>query len=255
MTGRAAHDGTGAAAGGEPAGGADGLVASLLAAVATVDALRERDAWNAAQTHASLARYALEEGHEVAAAAEAVGATDDTAGFEAAMAALRDELGDLLWQVVLHARLAAEREDGFDLADVAASLVAKARRRHPHVFTRGSADGADGDRSAAGPAVAELEAGWEALKDADRAGRHPLDDLPASLPALVRAQKVLALAERAGLPPAHLPARSVPDGGIGQALLDLVEAARRAGLDAEQELRTTVLALEDAVRAAPPPRG
>ena len=214
--------------------------AALLAAVAAVDALRERDAWYAAQTHASLARYALEEGHEVAAAAEAVEPAD-----RSATDALRDELGDLLLQVVLHARLAAEREGGFDLADVAASLVAKARRRHPHVF---APDGADG------PTVAELEAGWEALKDADRAGRDPLDDLPASLPALVRAQKVLAVAERAGLPAVAPPEAAVPGENVGLALLALVDAARRAGRDAEQELRTTVRALEDAARATPPPQ-
>ena len=248
MTGRAAPD--------EPAGSAGAVepAASLLAAVAAVDALREGDAWYAAQTHATLARYALEEGHEVAAAAEAVdgavpgdgttAATDGSAGL-AATAALRDELGDLLLQVVLHARLAAEREDGFDLADVAASLVDKARRRHPHVFAVDAA----GE-----PTVAELEAGWEALKDADRAGRDPLDDLPASLPALVRAQKVLALAERAGLPAAAPPEAAAASVAVGPALLALVDAARRAGMDAEQELRTTVQALEDAVRAAPPPQ-
>lgn len=221
--------------------------ASLLAAVAAVDALREGDAWYAAQTHATLARYALEEGHEVAAAAEAVGAGDGPTG-AAARTALRDELGDLLLQVVLHARLAAEREDGFDLADVAASLVAKARRRHPHVFATESAG------TSGGPTVAELEAGWEALKDADRAGRDPLDDLPASLPALVRAQKVLAIAERAGLPAAVPPGTPARPEDVGPALLALADAARRAGLDAEQELRTAVRALEDAVRPAPPHR-
>lgn len=238
----------------------------MTAAVAAVDALRERDAWNAAQTHASLARYAVEEGHEVAAAAEALdaaGSRDTRPGGAvpdpALRDVLRDELGDLLLQVVLHARLASEREGGFDLDDVAAALVAKARRRHPHVFTAP----ADGDGDGNGPTVAELEAGWESLKDAERGGRDPLDDLPASLPALVRAQKVLALAERSGVaavPPAAPPLDPSPSAssppvptdpaGIGADLLALAEHARRAGLDAESELRAAVRALEVRTRAA-----
>lgn len=228
-----------------PSGLGPRLGEPLLRAMATVDALRDHDAWCATQTHASLARYAVEEGHEVAAAAEAVapvGAVDAPSG-PGALIALRDELGDLLLQVVLHARLASERDGGFDLDDVAASLVAKARRRHPHVFA-GPSDGHD-------PDVAELEAGWESLKDAERGGRDPLDDLPASLPALVRAQKVLALAERSG---AEVPPPGPADpAGIGADLLALAERARRAGLDAESELRTAVAALEASARAARTP--
>lgn len=138
--------------------------------------LRDPDggcAWDRAQDSRSLARYALEEAYEVVAAIES-----------GSDAALRDELGDLLFQVVFHAQLADERGlYGFD--DVAAGVAAKLERRHPHVF--------GGEGAAAGD--------WEQHKAGERAARGVhgvLDDVPLALPALVRATKLGKRAAGAG---------------------------------------------------------
>ena len=130
----------------------------LLDAVAVVDRLRSPGgcAWVAAQDHASLAPFVLEEAHEVREALEAVIADpDDVAAGEA----LTDELGDLLFQVLFHARVAADHaERPFDVDDVAAALVDKLVRRNPHVF---------GDARA--ETLEEIEAQWQAIKAQERA--------------------------------------------------------------------------------------
>lgn len=136
--------------------------------------------WDRAQTHASLARYAIEEAYETA---EAIASGDpDT---------LREELGDLLFQVVFHAQLGAERQ-AFDFAAIAEAIRAKLVRRHPHVFARA----ADGSHSAAAP-------DWEAHKARERAARSPGDlsalaDIPLAAPALMRAAKLGARAAAVG---------------------------------------------------------
>ncbi len=106
---------------------------------------------------------------------------------------LRDELGDLLLQVVFHARVAQEdTEQPFDIDDVAAALVAKLERRHPHVF--------------AGEAVAEdLQAGWDAIKATEKRRNSVLDGIPLQLPALARADKVLGRLQRNGLDASRRP--------------------------------------------------
>lgn len=122
--------------------------------------------WDLAQDGRSLARYALEEAHELVAALEA-GVPE----------AVRDELGDLLFQVVFHAQLAVERGD-YDFDAVAAGIAAKLMRRHPHVFAAG------------GPGDA---AQWEQIKAQERGARGVhgvLDDVPLSLPALMRATRL-----------------------------------------------------------------
>src|SRR6201994_1209317 len=124
--------------------------AALLRAVAVMDRLRSPGdcPWDAAQTHESLARYLLEETYETL---EAIESGDP--------AHLREELGDLLLQVLFHARLAEELPTGqrFSIDDVAADLVAKLVRRHPHVFA---------DASAESPAA--VEQNWEQLKAAEK---------------------------------------------------------------------------------------
>ena len=124
--------------------------------------------WDAEQTHASLARHLLEETHE------ALAAIDD-----GDRDALRDELGDVLLQVVFHAQIAAD-EGAWDVDDVARRLIDKLIRRHPHVFGEVEVAGAD-----------EVLVNWEQIKAEERGrGADLEDDIPASLPALARASKV-----------------------------------------------------------------
>ncbi|MGY4643582.1 MazG family protein [Cellulomonas sp. URHB0016] len=186
--------------------------------------------WDAGQTHRSLVPYALEEAHELAEAIE----TDDRPG-------VREELGDLLLQVVFHARIAQEdTQDPFDVDDVADDLVAKLVRRHPHVFGDGPADSAD--RSGTTD-VEGMHVAWDRIKRTEKRRASALDGVPLSLGALARTQKVLARAERAGL------AVDGPAGdGLGERLFVLVAEAHAAGLDAEGELRRVTRGWEQDVR-------
>ncbi len=226
---------------------------ALAAVVDVMDRLRSPGGcpWDAEQTHASLVRFLLEEAHELAEAVE----TGDRAG-------MREELGDVLLQVVFHARIAAEHpEDPFTIDDVATDLVAKLRRRHPHVF--------------AGTEVADLHAQWAAIKQQEKQRASVLDGIPPTLGALAHAQKVVERTHRAGL--AHLlptpggsagpspaepspaepsPAEPPPADdpvALGLELLALVERARRSGIDAEGALRAATREVSAAVRAAEPP--
>src|SRR5699024_5194246 len=168
-------------------------------------------------------------------------------------AALEEELGDLLLQVLFHAEIARER-GAFTLEDVAATLVEKLTRRHPHGFA---------GASAATPE--EVEQNWDASKRAEKPRSHPLDGIP-HLPALARAQKALSRARRAGRLAAAAPAaaagasaaparralRARADGAgdpaasetIGAELLALVQRAQSLGIDAEQSLRYATRDLE-----------
>ncbi|MGO1317287.1 MAG: MazG family protein [Cellulomonadaceae bacterium] len=178
--------------------------------------------WDREQTHDSLVRYLLEESYELAEAIE----TGDRAG-------MREELGDVLLQVVFHARIAAEDpEDPFTIDDVAADLVTKLVRRHPHVFA--------GTELAGG-----VHEQWEAIKAVEKARTSVLDGVPAAMGALSYAQKVLGRAERAGYevrtdaPEMPQAPASLQDSEaqIGAELLALVRRAARAGVDAEGALR------------------
>lgn len=138
----------------------------LLDAVAVMDRLRSPDgcAWVAAQDHASLAPFVLEEAQEVHEALEAVAADPDDPRLRAD---LTDELGDLLFQVLFHARVAADHAEApFDVDDVAAALVDKLVRRNPHVF---------GDAEA--ETLEEIEAQWQAVKAEEKAEKAERDDL------------------------------------------------------------------------------
>jgi XTP/dITP diphosphohydrolase len=201
----------------EPAG------ARLLDVVAVMDRLRSPGGcpWDAEQTHASLRGYLLEEAHE---AYDAI-VDDDAAG-------MREELGDVLLQVVFHARVAAEGgpERRFDVDDVAGDLVDKLVRRHPHVF---------GD---AGPRdVAAVEAGWEEIKKAEKQRRSPTEGVSRSQPAAAWGAALIRRAGRVGLDtpePAALPAESPEE--LGEQLLALVAAATARGWDVEDALREAV---------------
>ncbi|QCB98490.1 nucleotide pyrophosphohydrolase [Arthrobacter sp. PAMC25564] len=186
-----------------------------------------------ALTHESLVEYLLEEAYEVAETIETAGGDAD----------LKSELGDVLLQVVLHARLAEER-GAFDLDDVARGLAAKMIRRNPHVFRP---DGALQDSFPA--TVEEIVLTWDAVKKAEKPERgHVFEGVPAALPALARAQKLLDRAERAGLPAAAgAPAVGLPatEEQLGELLFGIVAAARAQGLDAERALRGAARRFQD----------
>ncbi len=148
--------------------------------------LRAECAWKAAQTHGSLAKHLLEEAYETV---EAIESGDP--------AHLREELGDVLLQVYLHAAIAAEAGD-FDIEDVAAGLREKMVRRNPHVF---------GDVQESDPE--QINANWESIKGTEKQRADPLEGIPLALPALGRAVKVLERLERAGVP-ARPPASDEP---------------------------------------------
>src|SRR6185437_6670861 len=239
---------------------------ALLRLVAVMDTLRIACPWDARQTHESLAPHLLEECYE---ALDALESGDP--------AALRDELGDVLLQVVFHARIAAEATDGtgYTIDDVAEGIVAKLIRRHPHVFA---------DVTVSGPE--EVKRNWDAIKAAERAEaggapRSVLDTVPFGQPALSLADQLQRRAERAGAP-GDLAALSAGESGpvtgsgpaagdgfaggasageadglaggqavsaIGAELFALVARAREAGLDPELELRAAARAYRDRVRA------
>ena len=201
----------------EPVGG------GLLDVVAVMDRLRSPGGcpWDAEQTHTSLRGYLLEEAHE---AYDAIVDDDPVA--------MREELGDVLLQVVFHARVAAEAAPGrrFDIDAVAGDLVDKLVRRHPHVF---------GD---AGPRdVAEVEAGWEQIKQAEKQRRSPTEGVSRSQPAAAWGAALVRRAGRAGLStpaPAELSVTS-PE-ALGERLLAVVAAATDRGWDVEDALREAV---------------
>ncbi|WP_250028467.1 MazG family protein [Paractinoplanes maris] len=200
--------------------------ARLLDAVAVMDRLVSPggDPWKRAQTHRTLAPYLLEESYEAYDAIEA-GDTD----------ALREELGDVLLQIVLHARLAEElgEDEAWTVDDVAGGLVDKMVRRNPHVF--------------AGTEVADIEEiteNWDRIKKAEKSRDSVLDGIATSQPALALAAKILQRTHRAGLDV------RLPDGpGIGARLLRIVAEARAGDEDAEQELRRAALEYAEDVRA------
>lgn len=223
-------------------------VAGELAAFAElVRTLRDRCPWDREQTHGSLGRHALEEAYEVV---EAITAWEAAEGTDAEVDAddhLAEELGDLLYQVVFHATLGAER-GAFTLADVARGIHDKLVRRHPHVFPP---DGAAGPADTTAEA---LEPTWEEIKRAETGRASVMDGLTDALPSLLWAAKVLRKAEAAGHPwePAAGPAPADLAGAddLGERLLALVSAARRADLDPETALRTAAARVRDRVRAA-----
>jgi len=225
-------------------GSADLPGAHLIDLVATMDTLRVHCPWDARQTHESLAPHLLEEPYE---ALEALESGDEQA--------LCEELGDVALQVVFHARIAAEREDGtgFTVDDVADGIVAKLVRRHPHVFGDVTVSGAD-----------EVKRNWDEIKREEKRARASaradagapqvassvLDGVPFGQPALALAAQLQRRAARAGVPDelARLDGENEP-GGIGRELLRLVARARELGLDPEMELRAAARRYRDHVRA------
>jgi XTP/dITP diphosphohydrolase len=212
----------------------------LLELVAVMSRLRRECPWDAKQTHESLAPHLLEESYE---ALEALESGDPEA--------LREELGDVLLQVMFHAEIASERTDGsgYDIDDVADGIATKLIRRHPHVFGDVSVSGAD-----------EVKQNWDAIKAAERQAKgggpgSALDSVPFGQPALALAAQLQRRAERAGAPAelADLAGGTAPNetapSEIGRELFALVARARAAGLDPELELRAASRAYRDRVVA------
>jgi XTP/dITP diphosphohydrolase len=194
--------------------------ARLLDVVAVMDRLRSPGGcpWDAVQTHDSLKPYLLEEAYEAYAALEDGDLTD-----------LREELGDVLLQIAFHARLAQEADEPWSIDDVAAGLVDKLVRRHPHVFAGASAD--------------DLEGSWDALKAAEKGRTSVTDGVPLGQPALSLSLKLQRRAAKLGAP-------TPPQDGLGGELWDLVRRCREAGLDPEAELRGVARAFRDRLAAA-----
>jgi XTP/dITP diphosphohydrolase len=194
--------------------------ARLLDLVATMDRLRSPGGcpWDAQQTHESLVTYLLEETYETIEAIE-TGDRDH----------LREELGDLLLQVMFHSRIAAEdSESPWSVDDVAADIVDKLVRRHPHVFAVASSAQA----AQLAPTAGDVQASWETLKAAEKGRDSAVDGVPMGLPALALAAKLIHRARSHGV---EVPV--MDDDGVGSRLMALVTEGQAAGLDAEQELR------------------
>ncbi len=184
--------------------------------------------WDAEQTHESLVRYLIEESAELVEAIESGDAE-----------AMREELGDVLYQVLFHADLAAA-EGVFDLEDVARGTAAKMVGRHPHVF--GDADAADAD------AVVVL---WEEQKAREKAHRTSvLDGIPDGMPSLLLADKLLGRADKVGVEVAPAAEQPTDEEALGELLLAQVAAARANGLDAERALRGALRRVRADIRAA-----
>jgi XTP/dITP diphosphohydrolase len=195
---------------------------SVQTLVEVMQRLRRECPWDQRQTHQSLREYLLEETYELL---EAIDASDDVA--------LREELGDVLLQVVFHAQIASESGD-WDLQDVANGIAEKLIRRHPHVFEEGAS-------------AEQVELNWHQAK-ADEKGRSSITDgIPSSLPALARAHKIDSRSAHLELPDypqragAELALADLQDEReLGAFLIALVSVARDRGWDAESALRQAV---------------
>jgi XTP/dITP diphosphohydrolase len=219
--------------------GVDGRAGDELAAlVRVVEALLADEGgceWNRAQTPESLVTYLVEESFELVEAIESGTSADR-----------REELGDVLYQVVLHAAIAARSSEGaFDLADVVRDVAAKTVRRHPHVFA--------GDAAADVDDIVRL---WSAAKAREKADRQSAyDGVPLGLPALARAQKVEARRRSAGQVAAAARPGAAVDAELawGRELLGRVDAASADGVDAERALRRAVREREQQLRSGETP--
>jgi tetrapyrrole methylase family protein / MazG family protein len=246
------------------------VAGELVALTELMHTLRAECPWDRRQTHQSLVRHLVEETYEVVEAIEALptvdvlapGETLRTEGVPAtdaapatqgdaavadAYEALEEELGDLLFQVVFHAELAAE-QGRFRLADVARTVHDKLHARHPHVFGDVEVHGAEG-----------VEANWERLKQAEKQRASAMDGIPAGLPALLVALKTHERAHRAGMPFAAGPDAFAEVAGeldelradpgareLGDVLFAAVGLA--AGLDVEPEAALRAAAARFAAR-------
>ena len=204
----------------------------LLAAVDLMDTLRSPGGcpWDAEQTHESLRQYLVEETFELLEAIE-----------DGDRAALREELGDVLLQVLFHSRVAAEdTADPFTVDEVAADLVGKLVGRHPHLFAGGDAAVRD---------AATQQHRWEELKQAEKKRESSVDGVALGQPAVSLAAKLTQRARRAGVPLDLLPGNT-NSADAGDALFALAAATKLTGVDPEGELRASGRRFAADLRAA-----
>lgn len=202
---------------------------ALLDAAAVMDRLRSPGGcpWDAEQDHKSLRQYLVEETYELLEAIE-----------DGDRAALREELGDVLLQVLFHARIAVEDvEHPFDIDDVAGDLVTKLVGRHPHVF--------EGNDPAVHDATSQQHR-WEELKQVEKQRESSVDGVATGQPAVALAGKLAQRVARAGFPVDLLPEGD----DTGTTLFAVAALAKLAGEDPETELRAVARRFEANVRAA-----
>ena len=216
--------------------------ARFLDLVQVMDSIRTHCPWSGARTHEGLAKYGIEEMYELVEAIE-----------EGDRAALCEELGDVLLQVVFHARIAQEDpEEPFSVDDVAGGIVEKLIHRHPHVFGEEEAATAD-----------DVREHWLRTKAAEKRRESVTEGIPLGQPALALAAKLAQRVRVAGLGVPEAPGTSgVPEApadgesagagsaGVGEELLALAVRAEAAGIDPETALRAAARASRDAIRAA-----
>lgn len=210
-----------------PAARADAEHPQLDRFIEVMGILRTDCPWDAEQTHRSLVQYLVEETMETVEAIE----TGDPGH-------LREELGDLLLQVVFHATVAAERPDGFDIDDVAQAVADKLIARHPYVFETEEVP-------------EDLDATWEQRKRRLKGRTSTLDGIPHRLSAVHRASKVIGRARSHEVDLAgqgyDLPTEPIEAEELGRAVLGLVSRARASGIDPEQATRDALRQLEAAI--------
>ena len=199
--------------------------------IQTMATLRGEDGceWDREQTHESLLPFLIEEAHELVDAVE-TGTDED----------VKEELGDVLYQVLFHADIAASRPDGFTIDDVADQVDAKMRRRHPHVFEGVSVAGVD-----------DIKANWQQIKAQEKTDRDSVfDGVPRSLDGIPRWSALLTRAEREGFslptPPGNEPQAAE---GWGHWLLSVLAAATARGIDVEAQMRHALRERETQWRA------
>lgn len=202
--------------------------------VAVLDQLRSPGGcpWDAKQTHQSLVEYLIEEAYE---SVEAIDAND--------LEAMCEELGDLLLQVVFHARISQEEPDGWDIDDVIDGITQKLIRRHPHVFADES-----GKTENQVVTAADVELNWHQRKAKEKKRNSVTEGIPEALPALMRAEKLLSRSKSVAAPdPAYLTQTDQlvedlrTEERLGDYLFALVASAKSQGLDSEAAVRKAVL--------------
>jgi XTP/dITP diphosphohydrolase len=205
----------------------------LSGLVSLMDLLRSPGGcpWDAKQTHESLAEYLLEETYELLDALSSGNKKE-----------LKEELGDLLLQVVFHARIASEdKVSGFNLEQVANDLISKLVSRHPHVFDK---------QQDLKPH--EVKDNWEKLKAKEKNRTNAFEGVPRQLPALLFASKIFARLEKyqpdfsveVSSKVEELLGKNVTEAELGQILLEIVKRSKDLGLEPEIALRNAVLELD-----------
>lgn len=203
---------------------------TLLEVVRTMDRLHGPDGcpWDREQTHQSIAKNLMDECYELLEAIEH-GSSED----------LREELGDVLLQVIFHAQMAFD-SGTFDIDDVAVGLDQKLKRRHPHVFADVKVANSD-----------EVLKNWDEIKQTEKQRQGVFEGVPEALPALAYTQKLLRRATAAGLDQEE-PKVPGNEDELGAELFELVKKARATGLDAESALRRAARRYRDRIEPSAP---